>query len=98
MKNPTIAETATTHAELTRKRNNAARLTAKIVRVFQSMMEALANCIATTAIRAREPAMTPSSAAEATGDLRKRGINGPLRATRKKPGRKIPRVATIAPL
>src|SRR5262249_5082409 len=52
----------------------------------------------TTPIKAKDPTITPSSAEPAKGDLRILGIRGPLDATTMKPGKKIPTVATIAPL
>ncbi len=65
--------------------------------VGQSTNAATPKCNVTTAINAGEPTFTPSSTAPATGDLRSRGISGPLMATNTNAGRKIPIVATMAP-
>src|SRR5207249_5943060 len=94
---PTTAAPATTHAELIRNRNTATALTTKIARVNQLVTEARPNCQATTVIRARDPTTTPSKIAMASGDRRIFGSNGPLIATNRKPGKKIPSVARIAP-
>src|ERR1700688_689949 len=94
---PMTAAPATTQAELTRNRSRATKLRANTMSVALFTIDALANCIVTTAINARETATTPSSAAAAIADRRRRVRNGPLNATKTKPGRKIPTVATIAP-
>jgi hypothetical protein len=65
--------------------------------VSQSVMEALPNCHATTAIKAREPITIPSSTAPAAGERRILGSRGPLMATKANPGRKTPSVAMNAP-
>src|SRR5260370_28742595 len=74
---PTIAAAATPQAEFTRKPSSPIKLTPNTTSVFQSRFAAFANCIATTAINASEPATTPSSAAAATADLRTRTTSGP---------------------
>ena len=65
--------------------------------VGPSTSAATPRCAVTTAISASEATFTPSSAAPAVGDLRNRGISGPLIATKTNAGRKIPTVATTAP-
>ena len=52
----------------------------------------------TAAIRAREAALTPSSAAPSQGDLRMRGMSGFKKNTNKNEGRKMPPVAAKAPV
>jgi hypothetical protein len=60
-------------------------------------MAARPSCHVTSAMSANDAAFTPSSAAPATRDSRRRGISGPLTATKKNAGRNIPTVATSAP-
>src|SRR5208282_1701653 len=95
---PTTAATAISQAEFSRNRSNTTKLTANTTSVVRSIIDAFPNCHVTTAINASDPATTPSSAAAATADLRSRGISGPLTATSTNPGKKIPIVATSAPL
>src|SRR5208337_1738302 len=95
---PKTAAAATTQAEFTRNRSSAIKLMPNTTSVVRSTIDAFPNCIATTAINASDPATTPSSAAAATADLRSRGISGPLTATSTNPGKKIPIVATAAPI
>src|SRR5208337_219198 len=95
---PKTAAVATTQAEFTRNRSSAIKLMPNTTSVVRSTIDAFPNCIATTAINASDPATTPSSAAAATADLRSRGISGPLAATSTNPGKKIPTVATAAPV
>jgi len=47
---------------------------------------------------AREATFTPSRKAPAVGEARRRGMSGPLAATKMKAGRKIPAVASSAPV
>ena len=65
-----------------------AALAAKITSVRQSTIAARPSCQATTAINANELTTTASSTAAASGERRSFGINGPLQATSKNPGRR----------
>lgn len=87
----------TSHTEFTRKRSSKIALTAASSAVVMSTTAARANTSVTTAISASDPTMTPSRNAPAAGERRRRGTSGPLIATKKKDGRKIPAVATTAP-
>src|SRR5271157_321779 len=98
MTKPTTAAAPISHAAFRRNRSNAIKLTANMTSVVRSTIDAFPNCHVTTAIKASDPATTPSSAAAATADLRSRGISGPLTATSTNPGKKIPTVATTAPI
>ena len=93
----TAALPSTSHAELIRQRTSAKRLAAASTSVRPSTMAARPSCTVTTAIRASDAALTPSRTAPAAGDCRTRGTSGPLIATKKKAGRKMPSVATAAP-
>src|SRR5580704_347665 len=85
------------HAEFTRHRNRAAADTIANPTVIQSTIEARPSCQLTYAINASDPTLTPSRNAPAIFDLRIRGINGPLAATSKNAGKKMPTVATTEP-
>ena len=52
-------------------------------------MAALVSCQVTAAIRATEATLTPSRKAPATGERRRRGTSGPLRATKTKAGKPV---------
>jgi hypothetical protein len=65
--------------------------------VVTSAIAATPNWRLTTDIRASEPTLTPSSTSPAMAERRRRGTSGPLTATKKKAGRKMPTVATVAP-
>jgi len=86
-----------TQAELTRSRSTTAALAIRIIKVRQSTMAALPSCQATTAIRAKDPTMTPSNVADAQTERRSLGSSLPLRATSANPGKKMPIVASNAP-
>src|SRR5882672_11359993 len=62
-----IAAPRIDHAEFSLKRNIAIKLTSRIEIVSQSVIEDLPSCHAATAIRASEPATTPSNTAPAKG-------------------------------
>src|SRR5262249_57290244 len=96
-KRPNSAAIVTSHTELRRKRISKTRLTASMATVVKSTSAARPSCQVTTAINDNEAALIPSRAAPAVRDLRIRGTSGPLTATKKKAGRNIPTVATIAP-
>jgi len=64
--------------------------------VGTSTKAARPNCQVTTAISARDATFTPSINAPITRELRRRGISGPLTATNKNDGRKMPTVAASA--
>src|ERR1019366_9458418 len=95
---PTTAAATISQAEFTRNRSSAIKLTPNTTSVVRSTIDAFPNCHVTTAINARDPATTPSSAAAAAADLRSCGISGPLTVTSTNPGTKIPIVATAAPI
>lgn len=69
-----------------------------IAALVTSIMTARPIANVTTAISATDATTMPSRNAPALVDARMRGTNGPLIATNMKAGRKMPIVATIAPL
>lgn len=94
---PTPAPAPTSQAEFTLNRMSRTALSTASPIVSGSIRAACPSCQVTAAINAMEAALTPSKKAPAVGDLRRRGMIGPLTATKKKAGRKIPSVATVAP-
>jgi len=95
--NRATAPNSTSHPEFTRSQSNTTNATTARMAVSASTMDALPNCHETTAMSARDPALTPSRNAPAVFDFLIRGANGPLTATSTKAGRKMPAVATTAP-
>ena len=65
--------------------------------VVKSTMADCASVIVTTAINASAPTLTPSRKAPTVGHRRRRGMSGPLIATKTNEGRKMPIVAMMAP-
>lgn len=68
-----------------------------MVIVITSLRAAIPSSYVTKTINARDAMITPSRNAPATGELRMRGISGPLIATKTNAGRKMPTVAITAP-
>src|SRR5262245_58126163 len=97
MISPAAAAPATAQAELMRKTRIARTAARARTAVGTSTTAVRASCQVTTVINASEPALTPSSTAAATGDLRIFGTREPLRATKTNAGRKMPVVASEAP-
>src|SRR5438876_6075677 len=89
---PTAAPPSTSQVELTLWRNNKNAEPPATNTVSQSDNAARPSCQATTAINASDATFTPSRNAPATGHRRRRGTSGPLSATKRNAGRKIPKV------
>src|ERR1700675_4402516 len=85
------------HTEFNRNRSKRKSETAKSIAVRASTIDPRPICQVTTAIKASEATITPSRNAPAILDSRIRGKRGPLAATNRNAGRKIPTVATTAP-
>ena len=97
VRRPTTAAPKTSHIELKRNLASKIRLTANKTTLVGSINVALASCQVTTVMKASEAALTLSRNAPAVTDRRTRGTSGPLAATKRNAGRKMPMVATAAP-
>jgi hypothetical protein len=75
----------------------SAALAAASRTVGRSMSADRPSCQVTTAMRASDATFTPSRKPPAMAERRRRGTSGPLAATKRKPGKKMPTVATSAP-
>ena len=87
----------TSHAEFTRNRTRAIYDAAAKRTVAVSTRDTRPSCQLTAAINASGATFTPSRKTPAILDFRMRGTSGPLTATSRNAGRKIPTVATTAP-
>ena len=94
---PRLAPAAMSQVELSRKRRSSTALPTARVAVAPSTMAARPSSHVTTTISARAPTVTPSRINAARRDARRSDTNGPLAATSRKAGRKMPRVAMAAP-
>lgn len=88
---------APSHVELTWKRISRTKLTMAKRIVTTSTKAAIPNSQVTAVVNASDVTITLSRKALATSDVLMRGINSPFIATKTKPGKKIPAVATNAP-
>ena len=89
--------TRMSHTELSRQRNRATVETIASPSVTTSTNDVRPSCQLTFAMSASDPTFTPSRNAAATLDLRIRGMTGPLAATSRNAGAKMPIVATTEP-
>jgi hypothetical protein len=78
------APISTSQPEFRRRRNKTNSETTAITIVTGSTSDARPSCHVTSAISASDPTFAPSRKAPAILDLRIRGTNGPLAATKKK--------------
>jgi len=95
---PTSAPASTSHAELSRNLSSSKALDPAITTVSRSVSALRPRCQVTVAMSARDATVTPSRNAPALRERRRRGTSGPETATRTNEGRKIPSVATKAPV
>src|SRR5581483_105185 len=94
---PTTAPPKISQVELIRKRISSPRETSVMRTARGSAHEARPNSQVTAAIKPREATLTPSSRPPSQAERRIRGMNGLEIATKRKEGRKMPRVARSPP-
>ena len=92
-----VAPARTSHAEFTRNRSRAINEATAKTTVRVSTKDARPSSQVTAAINASDATFTPSRKAPADLDFRIRGTSGPLTATSRNAGRKMPTVEMTAP-